>query len=319
MAIIRDDAAALDSFRDMMLAERASARNSMESYARDLDGLVEYLQKQRKTNLIGAVRADIESYLAYLAKQDYAIRTTARKLSCFRQFYHFLYREKWREDDPAALIDSPRAERSLPGVLSREEVERLLLQAREGNRPEDIRLLAMLELLYATGLRVSELVGLRLAAVTQGIGKARGGSVQVNSYLIVKGKGGKERLVPMHGGAQQALVDYLSIREAFLGEGEESVWLFPSSKGKPLTRQRFGQLLKELAYAAGLRATDISPHTLRHSFATHLLGGGADLRVIQELLGHSNISTTEIYTHVEQDKLKELVLQHHPLSGKRKT
>lgn len=302
----------------MMLAERASARNSIESYQRDLDGLSEYLHKQRRTSLTKAARADIESYLAHLAHQGYAVRSTARKLSCFRQFYHFLYREKWREDDPASLIDSPRPERSLPGVLSREDTERLLLQAREGNRPEDIRLLAMLELLYATGLRVSELVGLRLATVTQGIGKSRGGHLQVNPYLIVKGKGGKERLIPMHDGARQALADYLSVREAFMGEGEESVWLFPSSKGKPLTRQRFGQLLKELAYMAGLPGDEISPHTLRHSFATHLLGGGADLRVIQELLGHSNIATTEIYTHVEQERLKELVLEHHPLSSTKK-
>ncbi|MBM3618943.1 MAG: recombinase XerD, partial [Alphaproteobacteria bacterium] len=181
------------------------------------------------------------------------------------------------------------------------------------NKPEDVRLRAMIELLYASGLRVSELVNLKLTAIAQG--KAQD---KINEYLIIKGKGGKERLVPMHEGAQKALADYLEVRPHFMDEGAESVWLFPSSKGKPITRQRFGQLLKEIAYAAGLDGAEISPHTLRHSFATHLLGGGADLRVIQELLGHSDIATTEIYTHVEQDSLKELVLKHHPLSGKRK-
>lgn len=295
-----------------MLAERASALNSVESYRRDLEGLRDFLSARCKTTLLLASRADLEAYFVYLADQGFAPSSSARKLSCFRQFYLFLYQEEWRSDDPAALIDSPRQIRHLPGVMSPDEVDCLLEQARRGRTPEDIRLLAMLELLYASGLRVSELVQLKLAAVTQG----SPAKLKVNPHLIVKGKGGKERFVPIHDTARRAMADYLECRPHFIEEGETSVWLFPSSKGKPLTRQRFGQLLKVLCRAANLDAESISPHTLRHSFATHLLGGGADLRVIQELLGHSNIATTEIYTHVGQDRLKELVLKHHPLSKK---
>lgn len=310
------DARLIDSFLEMMLAERAAARNSTDGYRRDLEGLREFLGK---ISLESAARQDIEKYLAHLNKQGYAPRSVARKLSCFRQFFHFLYSEKLRADDPAALIDSPRKERSLPKVMSVEEVDVLLRTAHAGNRPEDVRMAAMLEVLYASGLRVSELIALKLAAVVHGKQLEHPAASDIAEYLIVKGKGGKERFVPLNGQAQQALADYIEIRPHFMGEGETSPWLFPSgSKEGYLTRQRFGQLLKELAIEAGLNFRKISPHTLRHSFATHLLGGGADLRVIQELLGHSDISTTQVYTHVQNEKLAELVTKHHPLSKKKR-
>lgn len=307
----------IEPFLEMMLAERAAALNSTDSYRRDLEGLADFLAS-RKTGLLEASRNDIEAYLGDLAKRAYAPRTTARKLSCFRQFYHFLYHEKLRADDPAALIDSPRKGRSLPKVMSVEEVDILLRAAHEGNTPETLRMAAMLEVLYASGLRVSELISLKLAAVVRGKAIGRPIAADIAEYLIVKGKGGKERFVPLNPSAQRAVANYIDIRSYFMSEGETSPWLFPSSsKEGYLTRQRFGQLLKELAAQAGLDFRKISPHTLRHSFATHLLGGGADLRVIQELLGHSDISTTQVYTHVQNDKLAELVALHHPLSRKK--
>lgn len=312
------DAQLTESFLEMMLAERASAANSVESYRRDLEGLSDFL-RTRKTTLATAERSDIHAYLADLEKRGYAPRTSARKLSCFRQFYHFLYGEKIRADDPAALIDSPRKGRSLPKVMSEGEVETLLRTAHAGNTPEQVRMAAMLEVLYASGLRVSELIALKLSAILRGRTIAHPTVADVAEYLIVKGKGGKERFVPLNPSAREAVAAYIEIRPHFLGEGDSSPWLFPSnSKEGYLTRQRFGQLLKALAVEAGLDFRKISPHTLRHSFATHLLGGGADLRVIQELLGHSDISTTQVYTHVQQGKLAELVAAHHPLSTKRK-
>lgn len=311
------DVRLIESFTEMMLAERAAARNSTESYRRDLEGLIDFL-RNRKLTLSDASRGDLEAYLADLHKRGYAPRTAARKLSCFRQFYHFMYHEKLRSDDPAALIDSPRKGRSLPKVMSVDEVDTLLRAAHDGKTPEEVRMAAMLEVLYASGLRVSELVSLKLQAVVQGKAIEHPSAKDIAEYLIVKGKGGKERFVPLNPTAQQALADYIEMRPHFLPEGASSVWLFPSSsKEGYLTRQRFGQLLKTLAVTAGLNHRMISPHTLRHSFATHLLGGGADLRVIQELLGHSDISTTQVYTHVQNDKLVELVTKHHPLSKKR--
>lgn len=315
----RSDTQQIGAFLDMMLAERAAARNSADSYRRDLEGLAEFLSG-RKTSLLEASRADIEAYLGDLAHQGYAERSAARKLSCFRQFYAFLHHEKWRSDDPAALIESPRKRRSLPKVMSLEQVDALLRAAHAGNTPDAVRMAAMLEVLYASGLRVSELISLKLAAVVHGKALEQPKPSDIHEFLIVKGKGGKERFVPLNPSARQALADYIDIRPHFLNEGKVSPWLFPSSsKEGHLTRQRFGQLLKELAAEAGLDFRRISPHVLRHSFATHLLGGGADLRVIQELLGHSDISTTQIYTHLQTAKLTELVQTRHPLAkGKNK-
>lgn len=310
----QNDGRLIGAFLDMMLAERAAAHNSADSYRRDLEGLSEFLSN-RKTSLMEANRGDIEAYLGDLAQRGYAERSAARKLSCFRQFYVFLYHEKWRDDDPAALIDSPRKSRSLPKVMSIEQIDTLLRAAHAGNTPDTIRMAAMLEVLYASGLRVSELISLKLAAVVHGKALEQPKPSDIHEFLIVKGKGGKERLVPLNPSARRALADYIDIRPHFLKEGQMSHWLFPSSSSEGhITRQRFGQLIKELAAEAGLDFRRISPHVLRHSFATHLLGGGADLRVIQELLGHSDISTTQVYTHVQTAKLAELVQKSHPLA-----
>lgn len=296
------------SFLEMLQAERASALNSIESYKRDMEGLEEFLVKKQKTDLLQASRSDIEAYLIFLSDSGYSPRSAARKLSCFRQFYLFLYSDKLRTDNPCLLIDSPRKGRSLPKTLNQDDIELLLNTAKQGETAEDARLYAMLEVLYASGLRVSELISLKLAAVQNKAGAFA-------PYILIKGKGGKERIAPLNAPAHAALATYIPQRISFLPENTESPWLFPStSKEGYLTRQRFGQLLKELAVKAGMPPSRLSPHTIRHSFASHLLKGGADLRVIQELLGHSDISTTQIYTHVEQEALTRLVHDHHPLA-----
>lgn len=304
---------AKDAFLAMLQAERGAAQNSIDGYARDLDGFAAFLSPKR-IPLLKASQADILDFLAYLQKQGFAPRSVARKLSCFRQFYHFLYLEKWREDDPAAQLENPRMGRSLPKVLSLAEVNSLMQHAAKNTTPEGIRLYAMLELLYASGVRVSELIALKLPQVFRGRVIAFPEAGDVSDMLLIKGKGGKERLVPLNPAAQKAVAMYVEIRPHFLDEGQESPWLFASnSREGHITRQRFGQLLKSLSVDAGVDYRKVSPHTVRHSFATHLLEGGADLRVIQELLGHSDISTTQIYTHVQQQHLHNLVMTHHPL------
>lgn len=313
-----NDSQSIEAFLEMMQAERSAAKNSIDGYARDLKAFSSFLRGQ-KTSLVDATRQQIEAFLADLSRRGYAPRSIARKLSCLRQFYHFLYTDQYRTDDPASLVDTPRKGRSLPKVMSEKEIDRLLEAASAGNTPDMVRLHAMLEVLYASGLRVSELISLKTAAVLRAQKTGDEETVEINPYLIVKGKGNKERMVPLNPSAQTALRDYFDIRPHFLKESETSAYLFPSNgREGHITRQRFGQMLKELAVKAGLDGRKISPHTLRHSFASHLLGGGADLRVIQELLGHSDISTTQIYTHVNQHQLEKLVAEHHPLSKKSK-
>jgi integrase/recombinase XerD len=285
--------ALIESFLEMMTAERGAARNTIESYERDL------LDAAAFTPLQDASKTSLEAYTATLSKRGLAPNTIARKLSSLRQFYHFLFTENIRKDDPASALDTPRQKRSLPKGLTRADVETLIAQA---HAEDDLRLTAMLELLYASGLRVSELVTLPSSALRKIMGKDI-------TFLTIQGKGGKERIVPLHATAIAAACAYIATQTP------GSAWLFPSrSKQGHITRQRFAQLLKGLALRAGLNPDVLSPHTLRHSFASHLLSGGADLRVIQELLGHSDISTTQIYTHVEQDRLTALVHAHHPLS-----
>lgn len=297
---------ALDEFLEMMTAERNAAANTVAAYRRDLADARDFLQRRRQ-DLATADTASLRAYLGSLATADLAPRTQARRLSALRQFYRFLVDEGRRPDDPSSALDAPKLGRPLPKLLSEPEMLAVIDGCRRLEGAEGARLLAMVELLYATGLRVSELVRLPLAAV-----------LRDQPFLTVAGKGGKERLVPLNPPAKAALGLYLAVRATFLAEGETSPFLFPSrGQAGHLTRQRFGQLLKEIGIAAGLAPDRISPHVLRHAFATHLLDHGADLRSLQKMLGHADIATTQIYTHVQQERLKGLVETHHPLSRSR--
>ena len=300
----------VDAFLEALAAERGAARNTLAAYTRDLSDLYEWLAGHG-ADLAMADRAAIEAYLVHLEAEGLAPSTRARRLSAIRQFYRFVLTEGWRGDDPAARLSGPRPARKLPVTLSVAEVEALLETARGEAEasPAGLRLHCLMELLYATGLRVSELVGLPVQA-------ARGDP----RMLLVRGKGGRERMVPLSAPSREALARWIVAREA--GDagagrkgGRPSPWLFPShGKAGHLSRVAFWQALKGLCARAGLDASRISPHTLRHAFASHLLANGADLRVIQTLLGHADVSTTEIYTHVLDERLKELVLTHHPLA-----
>jgi len=296
----------VETFLEMLAAERGLSRNTLEAYRRDMADLAGFLAAQG-ANLTDADSGALRDYLEHLVKGGLSPRTSARRLSSLRQFYRFLNAEGIRTDDPSSVIDSPRQGRSLPRILNEVEIECLMLQARRHNGIKGLRLIALIELLYATGLRVSELVGLPLSALSRDM-----------TYLRVKGKGGRERLVPLSDPATESLVAYRPARIVALGSkpsAEGVKWLFPSRSGSGhLTRHRFGQMLKQLAIEAGIEAERVSPHVLRHAFATHLLDHGADLRSVQQMLGHADISTTQIYTHVQSDRLKSLVEQHHPLA-----
>jgi len=294
----------------MLAAERGASENTRAAYRRDLLDLAKFLKADSGTALKQASSDDLRAYFEHLAQGDSASnpRTAARRLSAFRQFFRFLVSEAQRTDDPSSSLDAPKAGRRLPKTLSETEVLDLISAATERSGAEAARLICMMELLYAAGLRVSELVGLPIRALDREL-----------RFLTVKGKGGKERLVPIGEAARQALAIYLPLRGAFTPAGvkaEDSRWLFPSASAESghLTRQRFGQLLKELALGAGLDPARVSPHVLRHAFATHLLDHGADLRIVQQLLGHSDITTTQIYTHVSGERMRAAVLQHHPLA-----
>lgn len=296
--------ARLDSFLEMMAAERGAARHTLEAYHRDLLDLSGFL-KARGSSPDKADSAALQAYLHDLAARKTKPSTAARRLSCLRQYYRFLYDEGARDDDPTAALESPKTVRPLPKVLSEAEVDHLLEAAHRDGEPEGLRLVCLLEMLYATGLRISELVALPAGAAVAG-----------RDFLTVRGKGNKERLVPLSGPAKEAIINYESVRSTFLPKGvKDSPFLFPSNAREGhLTRQRVGQLLKQLALDAGLDPKKVSPHVLRHAFASHLLHHGADLRVVQQLLGHADIATTQIYTHVLGEKLRELVETAHPLA-----
>ena len=300
----------ISTFLEAQAAELDAARNTLLAYGRDLKDFARWCATHRVT-LGTAARADVEAYLVDCDAEGLSRATRARRLSAIRQLYRFAFEEGWREDNPALRIRGPGKTQRLPKSLSHPEVDALLEAAADhGRRPEDrLRNACLLQLLYATGMRVSELVGLPVAA-------ARGDP----EMLMVLGKGGKERLVPLSPPARAALAAWLATRDAAeearrLAGHAPSRYLFPSSgKAGHLTRHGFYVLLKEISVAAGVPPSSVTPHTLRHAFATHLLEGGADLRAIQTLLGHADISTTEIYTHVLDERLKALVLQHHPLA-----
>jgi len=299
-------------FLDMVAAERGGAANTLNAYSRDLGDLTGYLATRKRT-LSSAATADLRGYLAALADRGFAASSVARRLSAIRQLYRFLFAEGHRSDDPAAIIEGPKRGRPLPKVLSVAEVDRLIATARQAvdaqratglARLRALRLLCLLELLYASGLRISELTALPASAARRD-----------DDMLIVRGKGGKERLVPLNGAAKSAMRDYrAALIQWSRDRAYQSKWLFASfGEDGHLTRQHAARELKELAVTAGLRPEQVSPHVLRHAFASHLLHNGADLRVVQTLLGHADISTTQIYAHVLDERLKSLVRDLHPL------
>jgi len=302
----------VEQFLEMMASERASSANTLAAYSRDLRDAGAHFKSRKKT-FLQVTRANIEAYLKTLSEAGMSAQTQARKLSALRQFFAFAYEEKMRADNPAANVETPKLSRPLPTALNAEDIARMITVAKNDDTPKGLRLQAMLELIYGAGLRVTELVSLPLCAL-----QLQAGSHDVTAEaMIVCGKGNKERLVPLNLYTRLALSKYLAVRKVFLPEGNNP-YLFPYHRADGyVTRQQFGVLLKELAIASNLDAEKISPHTLRHSFASHLLEGGADLRVIQELLGHADISTTQIYTHVAGSRLKKLVEEKHPLARKK--
>jgi integrase/recombinase XerD len=305
-------------FLDMLAAEQGAGDNTLDAYRRDLTDLSEFLG-QAGQNFAGAGTDVLRDYLADLDTRGFKSSSVARRLSAMRHLFRFLLNERIRSDDPAAILSGPKRGRGLPKVLSISDVDRMLTRAMEltqaeGASPQQrlraMRLHCLLEVLYATGLRVSELVALPLSA-----------SRRDARMIVVRGKGNKERLVPLNEASRQAMADYLAAMEALKPEKKKnaspSKWLFPSfGESGHLTRQHFARDLKELAAASGLAPRLVSPHVLRHAFASHLLHNGADLRIVQTLLGHTDISTTQIYTHVVEERLKSLVRDLHPLAEK---
>jgi integrase/recombinase XerD len=323
------DAGLINLFLDMLAAEQGAGDNTLDAYRRDLEDFSEFLARD-KQNFASVETQALRDYLADLDARSFKSSSVARRLSAMRHLFRFLLRERIRSDDPAAILSGPKRGRGLPKVLSISDVDRLLVRAKaladapEASAPQRLRALRMyclLEVLYATGLRVSELVALPLAA-----------SRRDARMIVVRGKGNKERLVPLNEPSRQAMAEYLAAMEALKQEKKNSgpaknslasknspasKWLFPSfGESGHLTRQHFARDLKELAAAAGLAPRLVSPHVLRHAFASHLLHNGADLRIVQTLLGHTDISTTQIYTHVVEERLKSLVRDLHPLAEK---
>jgi integrase/recombinase XerD len=308
MTRVGANAALIENFLDMMSAERGASINTIAAYRRDLLDFCATGDARSRT------RDDVKKYLASLSRAGMAHASQARKLSALRQFFGFLYAEGIRKDDPTSSIDAPKRQRPLPKVLTREDIEALIAAARgEAEKgPEGVRLLCLVEMLYAAGLRVSELVALPLTAVRDRSG-----------FLLVKGKGRKERLAPLNPQARKAIDDYLTMRDGFLPVGPRrhsaERLLFPSRSAEAhLTRRRCHQMLKDLALRANLDPEKLSPHVLRHAFATHLVEGGADLRSVQTMLGHADIATTQIYTHVASDRLTSVMESAHPLARRKR-
>jgi integrase/recombinase XerD len=311
------DAKLINLFLDMLAAEQGAGDNTLDAYRRDLTDFSEFLGKAGQ-NFAGAETDVLRNYLADLDDRGFKSSSVARRLSAMRHLFRFLLNERIRGDDPAAILSGPKRGRGLPKVLSIGDVDRMLTRAQElagqdaspQQRLRALRLYCLLEVLYATGLRVSELVALPISA-----------SRRDASMIVVRGKGNKERLVPLNEASRQAMADYLAAMDALKPEKKKnapaSKWLFPSfGESGHLTRQHFARDLKELAAASGLAPRLVSPHVLRHAFASHLLHNGADLRIVQTLLGHTDISTTQIYTHVVEERLKSLVRDLHPLAEK---
>ena len=292
----------IDLFLEMLLAEQNAATNTRMAYQHDLIQAAKSMVVQ-KTTLVKASEDDVRHYMQSLGKM--AVRTQARRLSSLRRFFFFMCSENKRQEDPSRNIDAPRLGRSLPKYLTEAEVLQLLDVVHAMKGAEGSRLKAMLELLYAAGLRVTELVSLPLSAIQFD-----------RAFVQVLGKGGKERVVPLGQPALKAVKDWIEQRKTVLGKDKSSPYLFPSRGKTHITRQRFFQQLKEIGDSAGIDGKRLSPHVLRHAFATHLIEHGADLRSVQTMLGHADIATTQIYTHVASDRLTKTVIDHHPLSKK---
>lgn len=295
-----------EAFLEMMAVERAAAKNTITAYGKDLADASGYLAG-RGRDLGDASAEDIEAYFAALGGRGLSPATASRRRAAVRQFYRFVLGEGWRADDPSRRVDAPKRGRPLPKVLSRDEVDAIIAAASAKDGAQGLRIGCVVELIYASGLRISELTALPLAALARD-----------PAYLMVTGKGGKDRLAPLNNAARTAVKAYLEVRKTFLPKGDlANPWLFPSrGKAGRMTPRRFAQLLDEAAADAGIDPARVSPHVLRHAFATHLLEGGADLRVVQKLLGHADIATTQIYTHVAGDRLAQVVASKHPLSRK---
>jgi integrase/recombinase XerD len=301
------------AFLDMMSAERGASANTLDAYRRDLEDYLAFLAS-RGADAAGADSNGVRAWIADLAARGLKASSAARRLSCIRQFHKFLYAEGHCAEDPTSVLDGPRRAPRAPKVLSVADVDRLLAAAADGLGREDLRPLeqlrvartwCLLEVLYATGLRVSELVSL-----------PRGAANAKEPLLTVRGKGGRERLVPLSDPARRAMATWRDLSARLRPSEARSAWLFPADSASGcLTRQAFARDLKEVAAAAGIAPARISPHVLRHAFASHLLQNGADLRVVQELLGHADISTTQIYTHVLDERMKAMVRDLHPMSG----
>ncbi|MEH6494415.1 MAG: site-specific tyrosine recombinase XerD [Pseudomonas marincola] len=292
----------VEIFMEMLVLERNAAANTIDAYSRDLEDFSDHIRNHQK-EFSTVSTDDVSTYVQSLAAQGLASATQARRLSAIKQFFSFLLLEGFRDDDPAMNVDAPKSARRLPKYLSVEEVDNLLSHC-AGESVDKLRMSALLQILYATGMRVSELVTLKFPPMAKD-----------ENFLLIRGKGDKERLVPLNAPAKDAIAKYVGVRVNFLKEDAHSPWLFPS-RGREgyLTRQRFGQMLKSLAVEAKIEPKRVSPHVLRHAFASHLLANGADLRSLQKMLGHADISTTQIYTHVLSERLVSLVTTHHPLA-----
>ena len=308
----------INSYLEMLASEKGAAQNTISAYDRDLIDIDLFMQS-RNTSVEAAKTADIKAYVDELTnktqikgdrKNKTTARTVARRISALRQFYKFIISEGVREDEPTSTIEAPKQKRTLPKILTEEEMNHVIKVAGQKGNASSKRLVCLLEMIYSTGLRVSELVSLPLTAYQED-----------SQFMIVDGKGGRERMVPLTSAAQKALAEYVANRKGFIGEGDDGTqaqWLFPSKtslKGH-LTRQRFAQMLKDLSKAAGMPMGKVSPHIIRHAFATHLLKNGADLRAVQKMLGHADIATTQIYTHMLDEEVNEKVQAKHPMGQK---
>ncbi len=304
----------LEQYLESLLAERGAAKATILAYKKDILDFFSYLE-QVKILPESAAREHIDNYSAFLLNLKISNRSISRKISALRGYYNFLLSEKLIQENPTLLAQKPKFQGKLPNYLEEDEIIKLISYIMNSSNKDAIRLKAMVMIIYSGGLRVSELVGLKLSDLNMDLEKMEA----KNSEMVVKGKGNKERIVLLSNNSLSAVNDYLQIRDMFLNEKDEkyNLYLFPSrSDSRHMTRQNFALLLKKVAYEAGLNSSKISPHVLRHSFATKLLNSGADLRVVQELLGHSDISTTQIYTHVNNKRLQSVMEASHPLASK---